>query len=271
MRNGIDAAFPASVIAFGVPKVNALGGYIGGNTPHPWTDGEWEMLTNLSGAQFWLPIFVRSTGGDPAQDAAQVIAWLTAHGAPTGITVALDFETRIDATYLRTFDTAIMRTGRKVMVYGSKGTLFFNPMPSGGYWVADYTGIPHLYPGSAATQWSGSAKFGGAYDPDIFADATPLWEANDVTPQQLQDGLKQFFRTTGPVNVPQGQLNNDGIFANLMGGVQKLHNDIGAVPTADEVANAVVAKLPPGNVSLTVDDVKNAVKAALREGTGSVV
>ncbi len=168
LRRMWDAAYPPT----SPPNWEVVAFYCGGNTPHVWTDSEIERQP----ARWRLPIFVRSHDGDPLADAHTSIVWLVRHEVPRGVTLALDYETRVDAAYLVAFDRAVTDAGWRVMVYGSRDFVLRNPKPSGGYWVADYTGSPHLYPGSAATQWSGSGPFGGAYDPNLVADSTPLWD-----------------------------------------------------------------------------------------------
>src|SRR6266536_1905062 len=86
-----DAALPPA----SPPKWEAVAGYIGGNTPHVWTDQEWARQQ----ARWRLPIFTRSHDGDPSADAAHAIRWMTAHHVPKGVCVALDFETRVDPTH----------------------------------------------------------------------------------------------------------------------------------------------------------------------------
>lgn len=265
MRTMIDAAYPENVLSFGVPKIDALAGYIGGNTPNVWTMAEWQRLTDLSGARYWLPIFTRSLGGDPAKDSAFSVAWMDAQEMPKGATLALDLETRIDANYVRTFDAAIVRSGRRLMIYGSRSYVLRNPKPSGGYWVADYTGFPHLYPGSAATQWAGSARFGGAYDPNIVADTTQLWEVDDVTFTDADRSKLNSLATHNDIIVVL-EGSNDRVGArDLLTAIRALP----APPNADAIASAVIAKLPAGSTDLTADDIKQAVKDALREGTGA--
>jgi hypothetical protein len=174
MRTMYDAAFPPK----NPPQHDAIAGYIGGNTPHVWTVAEWEDQTAKSGARFWLPIYVRSNPGshDPFNDAAIACNWLLNRGMPEGMTLALDYETAVNANYLEEFDGVVSRAGWRVAVYGSISTVRKNPEPSGGYWIADWTGRPHIVPGSVATQWSGSGPFGGAYDPNLVADSMPLWQ-----------------------------------------------------------------------------------------------
>src|SRR6266545_760209 len=184
MRRMFDSAFPPT----NPPAWEVVAGYCGGNTPHVWTDQEWAAQK----ARWRLPIFTRSTGGDPDADAAAAVRWLRAHGVPPGCCVALDYETRIDAGYLRVFDWIVGQAGYLTMVYGTRRTVVQNPRPSGGYWVAEWNGTPHLYPGSAATQWSGSGPFGGAYDPNLVADSTPLWDTKQEDPMALFDTVDEF-------------------------------------------------------------------------------
>src|SRR6266511_3778605 len=180
-----DAAFPPA----SPPKWEAVAGYIGGNTPHVWTDQEWARQQ----ARWRLPIFTRSHDGDPSADAAHAIRWMTAHHVPKGVCVALDFETRVDATYLHAFDAAIIRAGWKAMVYGSKQAVLRNPKPSGGYWAAEWTNVPHLVPGTAATQYGSDVTLGTQYDASLVADSTPLWDTHEEdTMALLFDSVDEF-------------------------------------------------------------------------------
>ena len=170
MRRMWDAAFPPA----SPPKWEVAAGYIGGETPHVWTDAEWAA----TGTRWRLPIFVRvpPTTRDPRDDAARAITWLRAHDVPKGVCMCLDYETAIDATYLKAFDAAIAAAGWKVMVYGTRRTVLSNPRPSGGYWDAQWTNVPHLNAGSAATQYGGDTTLGQPYDASLVADSTPLWD-----------------------------------------------------------------------------------------------
>ena len=184
MRRMWDAAFPPA----NPPRWEAVAGYIGGNTPHVWTAAEWARQP----ARFRLPIFVRSHDGDPKADAAFSVRWLKGHGVPKGVTLALDYETRVDAAYLKAFDRTVVAAGWKVMVYGSRRTVLQNPKPSGGYWDAQWTNVPHLNPGSAATQYGGDVTLGRPYDASLVADSTPLWDTQkkeDISMADAQDIL----------------------------------------------------------------------------------
>ncbi len=231
LRRMFDAAYPPA----SPPKWEVAAGYIGGNTPHVWTDQEWARQQ----ARWRLPIFTRSTGGDPVADAGATVGWLRAHGVPKGVCVALDFETRINAVYLYTFDQAVMDAGWRVMVYGSLGTVISNPKPSGGYWVADWpppgeTAHPHLVAGSAATQWSGSGPFGGAYDPNLVADSTPLWDTQgDLSMADAQDILNAIadLKTTvqnGLGTVIRGDVTTDPAKDTHPDSIQRTRQDLAA-------------------------------------------
>lgn len=252
MRRMFDAAFPPPT----PPPWEVAAGYIGGNTPHVWTDQEWARQP----ARWRLPIFTRSTGGDPNDDGAAAVRWLRAHGAPPGCCVGLDFETRIDAAYLRTFDWIVQQAGYLTMVYGTRRTVLQNPRPSGGFWVADWpapgqTGIPHLYPGSAATQWSGSGPFGGAFDPNLVADTTPLWDTQQEDPMALTDadadliarrlGLKDGEQVATDTDI-KVLLRGDATHPDSL---QAIHQAASAAATA--VDPAALAALLAGQLEIT--------------------
>lgn len=244
MRRMHDAAWPPA----DPPPWEAVAGYIGGNTPHVWTDQEWAAQP----ARWRLPIFTRSHDGEPVTDAAQAVSWLARHGVPKRTTLALDYETRIDPVYLGLFDAAVCLAGWRVMVYGSRRTVLQNPPPSGGYWVADWTGAPHLYPGSAATQWSGSGPFGGAYDPSLVADATPLWDTRLEDPLTLfntVDDFKAAMRAGLGLRAGE-QVATDTDIATILRGdpthpdsLKAIHAAIGAVADPTQLAALLAATL----------------------------
>ena len=209
MRRMFDAAYPESVVKFGVPLWEAVAGYIGGNTPNVWTKDEWQQLIELSGAQYALPIFTRSNPAthSATEDVQAAINRLNFLGVPKNVCVAWDLETAIAPSYVKSVDDQMQAAGWKVMIYGSKSTLFMNGKPSGGFWVADYTGNPHLYPGSAATQWMNSKPFGGAYDPNLVADTTSLWRVKmseaDVI-KAINNHSDELYRMLARGELPSG-------------------------------------------------------------------
>lgn len=164
--SGYDAAYPPAH----PPNDAVVMGYIGGNTPHVWSLAEW----NGQPARYRIPIWTRSNPGsaNPATDAANALAKLRQLGAPPGCLVVLDYETAVNAGYLRAFDAAMLAGGHPVCVYGSASTLFGNPKPSGGYFAAQWTGSPHMYPGAVITQYGDV----GAWDNDVVSTGLPLWD-----------------------------------------------------------------------------------------------
>ncbi len=194
LRRMFDAAWPPA----NPPRWEVAAGYIGGSTPHLWTDAEWAA----TGTRWRLPIFVRvpPTTRKPADDAALAIRWLQAHNVPKGVCLALDYETAIDATYLQAFDTAIVAAGYRTLLYGTRRTVLQNPRPSGGYWDAQWTNEPHLNAGSAATQYGGDTTLGQPYDASLVADSTPLWDTEgdfsmDAETKTYLDGMKTDILT----------------------------------------------------------------------------
>lgn len=150
--------------------------YAGGNTPHYWTLAEVERYT----VQYRLPIFVRSNPSvaDPSVDAftfADVLKRV--YGAPSGILVALDSETSIDAAYVHDFVVAMNNFGHPVIDYGSRPDVFGNLNPDGYYWAADWTGSPHPVLGAQGVQYR--SLF--AYDQSTMEPTLPFW---DLRPSQ---------------------------------------------------------------------------------------
>ena len=176
MRRMYDAAFPPT----SPPNVEAVAGYIGGGTPHIWTDAEWASQMTKASAKYKLPIFVRGSlssaqSHDPVADANWCADWAEAHGQPHGTLIALDYETTIYAPYLNAFDDQLNKRGYKCVVYGSRSFVVQNPEPSGGYWTATWNNVAHLDTGAAITQYGGDTTLGQPWDINVVADSTPLW------------------------------------------------------------------------------------------------
>jgi hypothetical protein len=255
LRRMWDAAFPP----ISPPKWEVVAGYIGGNTPHVWTDAEWARQA----ARYRLPIFVRSHDGDPLADAHSSIVWLVSHEVPRGVTLALDYETRVDATYLAAFDRAVMDAGWRVMVYGTRRTVLQNPKPSGGYWDAEWTNVPHLNAGSAATQYGGDTTLGQPYDASLVADSTPLWDTEgDFT--VLDDATKAYLDAKfaavqqGLLVVIRGDETTDSTKDTHPDNIGRVRQDLAAGLSAVNTQLATIA----GKVGQTVDPVAVAALVA---------
>lgn len=164
----------------------AAAGYIpGGDAYHGWTDKEW-MAEH---ARYRLPIWVRSNPTNAAEGNAEghaAIAWAKRHGQPLGTCIALDLETAVNGPYVNAFNATLYQSGYRAMAYGSLSTIFRNPKPHGGYWVAHYTGTPHMEKGADATQYANL----GRYDASLVNDSVPLWDTKTkpVKAVELQSG-----------------------------------------------------------------------------------
>lgn len=173
MRTMRDAASPT----YPAPLTNAVAFYIGGNTPHVWTNAE----IAADPAQYRLPIFVRSVPPFNAQaDAMAMINWLRLHGAPPGVTVAIDLETAVQPNYVAFLSATLAQANYPLMSYGSGSFIFRNGRPTGGIWVASYPTppappYPHLVPGSVATQY----QPGPNWDLSVVVDSVNLWNVKE--------------------------------------------------------------------------------------------
>lgn len=142
-----DASTPPSSRPEGAEIV---AGYIGGDTPHVWTEHEWHAFGRVKK----LPVFVRSGPGNGTSDAFAALQQMYRLGVPKGTTVAYDLETQVQGAMVTGFRNALRWAGYRVWIYGSASSVFGNP-PCDGYWVADYTGQAFMYPHSkvVATQY----------------------------------------------------------------------------------------------------------------------
>ncbi len=190
LRRMFDAAWPPT----SPPKVDAVAGYVGGGTPHIWSDAEWAASMQKSGARYKLPIFVRvpPTPRDPRAEARFCLDWAARHQQPKGTLIALDYETAVDATYLGAFDDVIVAGGYKCIVYGTRRTVLQNPRPSGGYWTATWNNIPHLDAGASITQYGGDTTLGQPWDINAVADSALLWDTQE---DSMDAETKQYLDT----------------------------------------------------------------------------
>ncbi len=173
MRLMYDAAYPPA----DPPAWPAVAGYIGGDTPHVWTDAEWSAQP----AQYRLPIFVHTGADDEgagSADGQQIVAWLKAHDVPAGSSVAIDTETANYSAYLQAMDATVSAAGYKLVNYGSLDYILKNPLTSGGRWTADWTGVQHVddVAGVVATQWADATQLGTSYDASLCEDDMALWD-----------------------------------------------------------------------------------------------
>jgi hypothetical protein len=186
MISMFDAAYPPTFPP-NPQKVEAAAGYIGGNTPHVWTEAEWNRMPQ----PFRLPIWTTSHPElhDGTVDGAKAAKWLTDHSVPKGCWVALDLETAINKTYVNAFDAQIIRVGYLLTIYGSKSTIIQNPIPSGGYWVADWTGFPHMASRAVITQWASDTMLKTGWDMNLVDIQVKLWQLKGDPPVTIDDAI----------------------------------------------------------------------------------
>jgi Putative peptidoglycan binding domain len=164
-----DASTPPAPPA----NLPVFGFYIGGQTPHDWTDEQIAALVS----RWALPIYVNITpSADPHAAAAEIISWLHAHDWARGTTVALDREDVPMPSFISELDQLISAAGYLLMDYQSKGAIPGEPLTAGGLWVPDWTGVPHMYPGALATQYANASMLGLPWDASLIDAAVPLHE-----------------------------------------------------------------------------------------------
>lgn len=196
-----DSAWPPPTY----PQVDGWGFYLGGNTPHPWTDREVAAIPT----RCKLPIWTRSNpqGTSQAQADADLAGQRAmALGQPAGTLIALDFESAVNGAYVSAFDAQLHTYGYSEILYGGASTLFLNPRPSGGYWAADWTRTPHLVHGSVATQYISDQQLGRPYDLSVALPDLPLWGNTDPAPAPVEEEDMNASSTINPGNMQEAGL-----------------------------------------------------------------
>jgi len=155
-----DASNPNGITH--APATHVIAGYIGGDTPHVWSDLEWHR-PEFDGYRK-LPIFVRSTDVGLAggrEDAFTALHTLYHLRIPKGTAVVYDRETSTDKDGTQGFINVMSWAGYGTMPYGSKDNILDHPAGN-GLWVADPTNVAHMYKhaGVNATQY----QFSQTYD-----------------------------------------------------------------------------------------------------------
>lgn len=171
-----------------ITGVDVVAFYLGGWTPHVWTTTQ----INAQDTHWMMPIWVYNpnTPGSAqgTVDGKAALKALTNLGVPIGVRIVVDMEGSTDIPYLQAFRNVIAESGNgyHLAIYGEASTIFTNWTntngPGGGWWVADWTFIPHLYnhPGVWATQWT-DAQNPPPWDQSVTADLSQLWWHKPVT------------------------------------------------------------------------------------------
>ena len=155
--NGRDAAYAQDLGNF----AGVAAGYYGGpNAAHVWSNSDWLQFPN----NYKLPIWVAGYNGE--EEGNEALAAINGSRMPRNIYTVVDMEGRVDSTYVKAFGAILQKAGYKVFVYGSRATVFRNPILN-GYWVADWTGQMHMATnpdtgdaiGVRGTQWTNGELF----------------------------------------------------------------------------------------------------------------
>lgn len=157
---GFDAAYPPDTAP---PGCAVAAGYLGGNTPHPWTTAEWQRFQHLyqigiwTGYQEWHP----EQEAQKAAAAASGLGWIPRDG-DTWRAVVLDMEGEADEGWVKAFGGQLAAEGYLCWPYLALSALSSDP---GGYdvWLPDWTGVPAVppYRNVIACQYAGNVAFGG--------------------------------------------------------------------------------------------------------------
>lgn len=196
-----DSAWPPASYPTSIDGKPVVGWcvYIGGNTPHIWTDAEIANLKAQPWCRYIVPIFTRSNpqGANATADADAAIAWARAHGQPSGTKTMWDGETAVDSPYYTGVDQRLQsQAGLHEILYGSKSSVTQNARPSGGYDEASWTGAPYD-PVDEADQFGSWAAYDlGEFKTDELWDLhpTPVPPAPPapVPPTVLEDDMKMW-------------------------------------------------------------------------------
>lgn len=171
MRLGFDAAYPQIALVPELPAGSIVGGYIGGATPHVWTDAEWAVVRG-QGSLRPLPIFVAGehcTGYAPGADVASSVVETMQRLGMAGH-FALDVELRLpdDDWFYGLVQTA-NEADAGVVLYGTTGTVrrLQGSYDWSGTWVACVGGVLDI----TSDGWQ--YAFGSVWDYSVWDDAAP--------------------------------------------------------------------------------------------------
>ncbi len=168
MKNMWDAAFIPDVLP---PGFDAAAFYLGGSSAfHTWSRDDVSKLKHLKRLPIWVPTLATDhprTTAYQVRDACYVLGI-----PPSRNRVMIDVEARFDAQWVDAYANHLYPFGYETVVYGSIDTLFLNPERK-GYFVADPTGLEHLYnhEGVVGTQYAINVEVtGGTVDLDVITD-----------------------------------------------------------------------------------------------------
>jgi hypothetical protein len=139
----------------------AVAGYFGGpNAYRAWTDNEWKATGTTPKLPIWVPKPSATASDARNTDIWQILSQCLHYQVPRGTAIAFDLETsQADVSYMEEMNACLQYFGFGIIGYGSLSTIN-NAVPSYIWkWDADWTGVAHLTPGMAATQWTNGQQF----------------------------------------------------------------------------------------------------------------
>ena len=178
MRSGFDISAPLAPIT----GYDVCAFYLGGNTPHPWTEAE----IRAQPARWRWPIWVMVDGRSARSHALECVLRLCELHVPRRTAIMLDLEATSQPDRVNEFADVVHQAGWITTVYGSTSTLFTNPVRA-GYAVATLDGHAVMYnhPHVIGTQY-GQTVVGTSpaqkIDQWLITDQLPLWDAHPSTP-----------------------------------------------------------------------------------------
>jgi len=172
-----DASYPPTTAPHGY---SVVAGYIGGHTPHVWTNAEWARFDGLRKLPIWVPGPAVGVTEDAINDGFAILDAVYRLKVPKGSPIVLDMETSVAASFDTALEDVLVWAGYRPWVYGSLSTIRGNPLYAnfGGYWVADYTGVPHFT--GIANERACQYGSGNVYD------------SSEVKPWQYENTLKSW-------------------------------------------------------------------------------
>jgi hypothetical protein len=225
----VDSAYPLTH----EPSTDIVLIYVGGDTPHPWTDSEIRSMP----ARYRWPCWVRSNpwSVNAQHEASLFVAWLHGHKVPMGTCVILDLETAVDGAFVDQFNLSMRAAGYKVTKYGSQSSIWSNPKTDGGTYLA-LPGQPQLT--GEGDEVARQYAYDGTFDFSVVLDQmhVPLWDIRATAPPTIWIGSTGHWVTVAQQDLNRHgaspKLITDGIFGSKTEGAtmafqkaQRLHVD----------------------------------------------
>jgi hypothetical protein len=175
---GLFRAFDGSVPPAAAPAgVQAVLGYLGGPTPHIWTEAEWLRFSHLRQAGIWIVDFSKGGWGqgDMAASAAKALDW-AAHARRRRV-IWLDAETTVQLDVMANACEGVAESGYMPGIYGSQSTVVAYERLGHPLWVANWNGMPAVppLPDVAGHQYAANLAWDGTeIDLDVFDGS--MWD-----------------------------------------------------------------------------------------------